>query len=216
MQEKVAFINSRGQQLAGSWELPPGGAGPFPAVVFAHDADSTKDDPIDAAVATALRDGGVIALRFDFTGHGASQGLLEEATPEQQSDDLLWAIDYALLRAECNGVIGINGAGTGSLAGLMVALTDFRLSALVLRSPKADAVMQYASMISAPTLVIAGSADPRVEPCRELYDALKVQKRLAVVTGTDSRFQDPADRDKMLKETIDWFVQHLVPVEISV
>lgn len=216
MQENVAFVNSLGRQLVGYWEPPQNRIGPFPAVVFAHDTGSSKDDPLDASIAKALLENGIIPLRFDFTGHGSSEGSLDEATPEQRSDDLLWAIDYALRRPECTGAVGINGSGAGGLVGLMVALTDFRLSALVLRSPKANALMQYTSLISAPTLVIAGSADPEAEACRELYESLKVQKKLAVITGTDGRFENPADYEKMQNETIDWFVQHLVPVEVTV
>ncbi|HUU69126.1 MAG TPA: alpha/beta family hydrolase [Planctomycetota bacterium] len=212
----IEFENSRGQKLAGYWELPPDRPGPLPAVVFAHDAGSGKDDPLDALIAQGLVDAGIIPLRFDFTGHGSSRGKLDESTPEQQSDDLLWAIDYALRQAQCNGVIGIHGSGTGGLAALMVALTDFRFSALVLRNPKAGLVMQYAPMITTPALIIAGSDDPLLGPYKNLYGVLKVQKRLAIVSDAAADFAGEQERGKVLRETIDWFTEHLVPVEVSV
>lgn len=215
-QAGIEFENSRGQKLMGYFELPPERSGPFPAVVFAHDAGSGKDDPLDALVAQALLHEGIIALRFDFTGHGSSQGKLEQSTPEQQSDDLLWAIDYALRRSECNGFIGINGAGMGGLAALMVALTDFRFSALVLRSPRADLIMNYAGMITTPALIIASAADPLLGPHKNLYESLKVQKRLAIISDASADFAAEQERHKVVHETVDWFTQHLVPVEVSV
>ena len=84
----------------------------------------------------------------------------------------------------------------------MVALTDFRFSALD-RTPKAG-------------LIIAGSDDPLLGPYKDLYEALRVQKRLVIVSDAGADFAGEQERGKLLRETIDWFAEHLVPVEVSV
>uniref|UniRef100_A0A7V4LDV0 Alpha/beta hydrolase n=1 Tax=Desulfobacca acetoxidans TaxID=60893 RepID=A0A7V4LDV0_9BACT len=216
MRETIFFENSRGFRLSGYWEVPAGRDAIFPVVVFAHDSGSSKDDPLDARVARELLAGGIIPLRFDFTGTVSSDGSPQDASADQWSDDLLWALDYAFRRGECSGSIGIHAAGTGARAALTVALTDLRLSALALRSPRAEAIMPYATMVNIPTLIISGSADPRHEAVVALYNDLRIQKRLAVIENATERYEGANHADKVAEQTVKWFVEHLVPVEVQV
>ena len=216
MRETITFVNSRGARLAGYWEVPHGNNGLYPAIVFAHGMGSGKGSPRDEALARELLAGGIISLRFDFTGHGDSEGTIEQATPDQQTDDLLWAIDYAMHRPECSGSIGLNAADTGALPALKAALADLRLSALVLRSHRVDGLLQHASMINIPTLIITGTNDRNQQACKDLYDQLKVQKELAIVTGAGHLFEEPGALEKMVRQSAEWFVEHLVPIEVKV
>jgi len=201
MKQAIEFQNSLHYRLAGWWEAPSGG-GTWPAVIFAHDAGSDKDDQDAAAVVELLQARGISALRFDFTGRGESQGEPAESTFVQQTDDLLWAMEYAIRRPDCTGSVAIHGSGAGCRAALQVAIESAILAGLVLHRPEADAFHRFAGIITAPTLII--EVNPVPAPSQKLFDALECPCKQIVLPT--------ANRERAALEAADWLAEQFTEV----
>jgi predicted phosphoribosyltransferase/dienelactone hydrolase len=207
---RVVFKNSRGHELAGVL-LVPAGRGPHPVVVFAHGWGSGKDSPRNRATAEALREAGVAAFLFDFTGHGESGGTMEESTQAQQVDDLGAALGLLESLDEVDaGRMGVVGASSGAAVALLRAQADPRIRALALRSANPEGAAATAPRVTAPTLLVVGERD---EPLRgvnqELLGVLGGPRRLEVVPGGDHLFADPAALGRAITLMVAWFGKHL-------
>ncbi|MBT8487180.1 MAG: hypothetical protein KJO43_16505, partial [Phycisphaerae bacterium] len=85
-----------GHLLCCELDLPPNttrGSGPFPTVIFAHGYESDGRNPRTVPISQRLAKRGIIGVRVNFTGHGRSEGELEEATEEQMASDLRLIVD---------------------------------------------------------------------------------------------------------------------------
>ena len=102
---------------------------------FASDMDSTKASALDAHCAER----GQALLRFDYSGHGASDGRLEDGTVSQWLEDAMAAI-----RAESSGRLVLAGSSMGGYMALLVARAlaqagqATRLAGMVLVAPAVD------------------------------------------------------------------------------
>lgn len=102
---------------------------------FASDMESTKASALDAHCAER----GQALLRFDYSGHGASDGRLEDGTVSQWLDDAMAAI-----RAESSGRLVLAGSSMGGYMALLVARAlaqagqATRLAGMVLVAPAVD------------------------------------------------------------------------------
>ncbi len=206
---RISF-SSRSHRLAGELLLPDG-AGPHPAVTFAHGWGSSKASPRNRAVAEALRGAGIATFLFDFTGHGESEGIQEESTLSQQAADLCAALDVlqALddIDARCLGVVG---ASSGGAAALRFAAGDPRVRALVLRSANPAGAEGSAHRIRVPTLLMVGDQDVATRAANEeLLPRLAGVRQLEVVPRGDHLFTDPGALARATEVTVDWMRKHL-------
>jgi len=200
MRQPIEFQNSLRYRLAGWWDTP--GDGAWPAVVLAHDSGSDRDNPDDAAVVELLLARGIAALRFDFTGCGESQGEAQDVIPAQMTDDLLWALEYAIRRPECTGSVGIYGTGSGGRAAIQVAIESSILAAVVLRHPVVNGLYRYAGIITSPTLILETVTVPAAS--QRLFDALECTRKQVLL---------PADGGGYAAaEAADWFAEHFAEV----
>ncbi|HEY8368028.1 MAG TPA: alpha/beta fold hydrolase [Thermodesulfobacteriota bacterium] len=208
----LTFRNPRGLELAGELLLPSG-AGPFPTVVFAHGWRSGKESPRNRAAAEALRAAGFAACLFDFTGHGESEGTLEESTVERQVEDLGAAIDAVLAEGATDETrIGVAGASSGGAVALLRASIDSRIRALVLRSANPAGAEDAAWRVRVPTLLVVGEHDtPTLAANQALAARLAGPHRLEVVPGGDHLFEDPTALGRAVEATVAWFSEHLAP-----
>src|SRR3990167_7109026 len=88
--QKRKFKNSRKLNLSAIFEGRNRNA---PVIVMCHGFHSSKDNPITSrTLAQKLVENGFSVLRFDFTGHGQSEGDIDEVTPLAGLDDLNCAI----------------------------------------------------------------------------------------------------------------------------
>ena len=126
-------------RLACAEEQPdavPDGATP-PVAVLCHGLGSAKENPLFDALSKALRARGVAVARFDFNGHGASEGPFERMTVSNEVLDVETVMDYY------RNVRGARAALVGhSQGGVVAALAAARLGsgsvdALVLLAPAA-------------------------------------------------------------------------------
>ena len=87
-----ALRNRHGERLDAAFH-PAAGARML--AVVAHGITSDKDRPYLVEVSDALAAAGVAALRFSFSGHGASGGRFDDVTPAKEVDDLGSVLDAA-------------------------------------------------------------------------------------------------------------------------
>ncbi|MBI4591525.1 MAG: alpha/beta fold hydrolase [Candidatus Rokubacteria bacterium] len=207
---RVSFKNALGLQLAGVLLVPAAG-GPHPVVVFSHGWGSGKDSPRNRAVAEALRAAGCAAFLFDFTGHGESEGALQESTQTQQVDDLGAALDLLETFEEVDrGRMGLVGASSGAAVALLRAAEDARIRALVLRSANPEGAEAAAPRVAAPTLLVVGEHDAPIRALNEeLLPRLGGPRRLEVVPAGDHLFGDPAALRQAITLAVAWFKTYL-------
>src|SRR3989338_8213394 len=106
MQEGVFFVNNRGEKLSGTVH----GKG-AKAVILCHGFRSSKEN--NAAWAEKLSDSFAV-LRFDFSGHGESDGELKDITLTRLLADMSAAIGFIASRGAKS--IGLAGHSLGGIA----------------------------------------------------------------------------------------------------
>ena len=207
---RVSFKNSLGLELSGVLLVPASG-GPHPVVVFAHGRGSGKDSPRNRAVAEALRAEGFAAFLFDFTGHGESEGTLDESTRTRQVDDLGAALGLLETLDDLDkGRIGVAGASSGAAVALLRAAEDTRIRALVLRSANPEGAEAAVPGVGAPTLLIVGEHDLPIRALNEaLLGRLGGPRQLEIVPGGDHLFEDAAALREAIALAVAWFRKHL-------
>lgn len=132
------IVNRHGERLAalfvpGASAAPgsPGaseepGASGRPLVVFGHGLTSDKDRPWSRALSAALADRGIASLRIAFSGNGDSDGRFVDSTISKEVEDL-----GAVLDVLDGWRVGYVGHSMGASVGLLRAVDDERLTALV-------------------------------------------------------------------------------------
>jgi len=123
MQKPIMFLHG-GQRLYGMFSLPKG-EGPFPAVLLCHGFTGTRFEPhrYFVKLCRALEKKGIASLRFDFLGHGDSEGDFYGVTLGRQIQEAGSALKR--LRAQKSvdasrcGALGLSmgGAIAASMAG---------------------------------------------------------------------------------------------------
>jgi len=146
MEEEVTFQNSvQGFTLAGTLTLPEG-EGPFPAVVLVTGSGSqNRDEEIFGhkpfkLIADYLTRNGIVVLRYDDRGVGASGGNAAGSTTGDLAEDARAAIDYLLKRSDIEpSKIGIIGHSEGGMIAFMLASSHKDIAYIVsLAGPGVD------------------------------------------------------------------------------
>ncbi len=216
IEEEVIFKTSRGMKLSGA--LLATDESPQDVVIFSHGTGSNKSSPRNRGIAESLLESGIASFLFDFTGHGESDGVLEQSTQDQQFDDIISALDFLDEQTFIQTrFIGINGSSTGGTVALRAAAVDPRIQVMVLRVPRNFDIIQYAPLVQAPTLIIQGSEDHIVLPeAIEIYEALKCKKKLHIIEGAGHLFSEkPEYAQEMCDVTCGWFVDNFAELAAS-
>ena len=126
-EERVSFINGRGQTLAGVLHHPAE-ENSHAAAILCHGMESNKESEKLVAMSRTLAQKGIRALRFDFAGSGESGGKFEEIAYSGEVEDLKAAFDF--LNEQNAGRIGILGSSMGGTVALLLAARKKRVKAL--------------------------------------------------------------------------------------
>ena len=95
-------------------------------VVLGHGVTGNKDRPFVVALAEELAKAGFSALRFSFSGNGASGGRFVDSNVSKEVEDL-----GAVLDNVPNGPVGYIGHSMGAAVGVLRAARDPRIKFLV-------------------------------------------------------------------------------------
>lgn len=116
----------------------PDGKKNFPLVIICHGFTGEKNSDLLKNLSDELESRGIASLRFDFNGHGESEGNFQDMTVLNEIEDAKKIYDYA---AKIPGVTSISIAGhsQGGVVASMVAgeLCAKKIKSLALMAPAA-------------------------------------------------------------------------------
>ena len=135
MKEKIFFKSRQGIKLCGILSNPTAEK-EKPIIVLCHGFFRSKEGNTYVGLERILNEKGISTFRFDFFGHGESEGKFEEVTISEAVDDVLGAIKF--LKESGYGKIGLMGSSFGGMAGIMAASKMNDLYVLALKSPVSD------------------------------------------------------------------------------
>jgi dipeptidyl aminopeptidase/acylaminoacyl peptidase len=223
--------------------------------VMCHGFLSGKNSTTNTTLTRMLAERGIATFRFDFFGHGESEGGFRSLTNTLAVGQALAAID--LLEDRGYQRLGLMGSSFGGLVALLAAAQRSHLACLALKCPVVDfaeelrlefgeaemahwqatgmipnimggrerIALDYAfyedslqqiayepaRSINAPTLIVQGDRDEHVplHQSRQLYEALRAEKRLELLPGADHQFTKREDFTRMTTLIADWLTTYL-------
>ena len=99
-------------------ELQPGEK--CPMVVFCHGFSGRKEGPLFELVADTLQAHGIASIRFDFNGHGESEGEFVDMTVPNEIEDAKKVVEYVSNLSYVSG-LAIAGHSQGGVVASMLA-----------------------------------------------------------------------------------------------
>ena len=135
MKEKIFFKNSKGDKLCGILSNQTND-NTRPIIILCHGFTSSKESPTYIKLEEIFNNNNISTLRFDFYGHGESEGMFEDVTVSEAVDDILRAIDF--LKEKGYSRIGLVGSSFGGSSSIMAASRTNDLFALGLIAPVSD------------------------------------------------------------------------------
>lgn len=106
-------------------------------VILMHGIFSSKDYPPLPNIARALAREGIASLRFDFDGHGRSEGRMENMTIARELADARAVWDYVASLPYVSGVSLLGHSQGGVIASMTAGSPDLNPEALILLAPGA-------------------------------------------------------------------------------
>ena len=138
VEERVTIDGSKGklQAILQKPVLKPGEQ--CPMVIFCHGFGGSKDGPLFELITDTLQAHGIASIRFDFNGHGESEGDFQEMTVPNEIEDAKHVYAYVRDLRYINS-IAIVGHSQGGVVASMTAgqLGTDALRAVVLMAPAA-------------------------------------------------------------------------------
>jgi alpha-beta hydrolase superfamily lysophospholipase len=126
MEQSVYFYNHQEEKLAGTLHLPdePNGGG----VVFGHCFTCSRNTRIIRHICSDLAAAGFIALRFDFSGNGQSEGDFAASSYSKQMAEIQKAVD--IIAEKGAEWIGLAGHSMGAVIAILTAARMNRAKAV--------------------------------------------------------------------------------------
>lgn len=106
------------------------------AIIF-HGLFGNKNYPVLAKIAEKLKDIGIASLRFDFNGHGESDGKFENMTVLNEIEDANAILQYALNDSKVKNIYLVGHSQGGVVASMLAGLYPNIIKKLVLLAPAA-------------------------------------------------------------------------------
>jgi len=111
----------------------------YPIAVLCHGfgANKCEHGGMFKDFADALAKRGVASVRFDFNGHGESEGEMRDMTVPNEIEDAKKVVAWAASRPWCNGKVSLVGHSQGGVVAAMAAgeLGERKISRVVLLAP---------------------------------------------------------------------------------
>ena len=123
---EVVYVDGDHGRLKGLIQKPELQQGEkCPMVIFCHGFNGTKDGPLFELVADTLQAHGIASIRFDFNGHGESEGEFKDMTVPNEIIDAKKVVEYV---RDLNYVSDLAIVGH-SQGGVVASMTAGELSA---------------------------------------------------------------------------------------
>ena len=116
-EEQVFFVNSQGERLAGTLALPST-ANKY-GVVLGHCFTCSRHTRILVELSQSLAEAGFLALRFDFSGNGRSEGDFADSSYTKHIEEMETAV--SLLKDKGVSWFGLSGHSMGAAIALMTS-----------------------------------------------------------------------------------------------
>ena len=207
-------IPAGGIMLQGHLHLPDEPRG---VVVFAHGSGSSRHSPRNRFVAEVLYRSGLGTLLLDLLAPAEEQDRACVFDVDLLAARLVAVTRWLRARPDTSQArVGYFGASTGAAAALAAA-AEVRpsIAAVVSRGGRPDLATAWLADVTAPTLLIVGSRDPAVLDLNWKAQAqLSCPNRLTVVNGATHLFSEPGALAEVAILAKDWFVEHLLPVQV--
>ncbi len=197
-------------ELDGELVLPPSATG---VVLFAHGSGSSRFSPRNTFVAEVLQQRGIGSLLFDLLTRAEDRDYATRFDIDLLTRRLLAATTWLQTNPQTQTLrVGYFGASTGAAAALQAAAeVGNKIAAVVSRGGRPDLAGETAlSQVTAPTLLIVGSADYGViELNQQAYALLHCEKKLTLIPGATHLFEEPGTLEHAADSAADWFAQRL-------
>ncbi|MFJ3335899.1 phosphoribosyltransferase family protein [Streptomyces sp. NPDC086766] len=212
--DREVEITAGAVRVRGRLTVPAGATG---VVVFAHGSGSSRHSPRNRFVASGLNRAGLGTLLFDLLTEAEERDRANVFDIDLLAERLVGATAWLREEPDVEGLaVGYFGASTGAAAALWAAAEpDARPAAVVSRGGRPDLAGPRLSAVTAPTLLIVGSADLTVlELNRRAQALLRCENRLAVVPGATHLFEEPGTLEAVTELARDWFTDHMAPAHV--
>ena len=113
----------------------PDGKDSWPVVMLMHGFGGSKEAPLLNILADDLESRGIASLRFDFNGHGKSEGAFRDMTVSNEIEDAKRVLDYLSRLPGAESVSAAGHSQGGLVAGMLAGMTNGVLKSVVLFSP---------------------------------------------------------------------------------
>ena len=108
-----------------------------PLVVLMHGFMSSKNDPLITAIANQLQENGIASIRFDFNGHGESDGEFVKMTVPLEVQDAIAVFKYAKKLDFVSNISLLGHSQGGVVASLTGEELKGSVQSIVLMAPAA-------------------------------------------------------------------------------
>ena len=108
-----------------------------PMVVFCHGFGGRKEGPLFELIADSLQKHGIASIRFDFNGHGESEGKFEDMTVPNEINDAKKVIAYVRSMPDVSKIALVGHSQGGVVAAMTAGELKDEISAVALMAPAA-------------------------------------------------------------------------------
>lgn len=106
-------------------------------VVFCHGFGGTKDYPLFELITDSLQKHGIASVRFDFNGHGESEGKFEDMTVPNEIEDAKKVVEYVRDLRYVSKVALVGHSQGGVVAAMTAGELAPDIAAVALMAPAA-------------------------------------------------------------------------------
>lgn len=211
MIEKMRFKNSAWEELV--WELFRWWLFGQTLIIMCHGHKSNSNARTYNDLAINLRNNNIPYFRFDFSGHGESQGNLEDSNISKWTQDILDVI--AQMKTHGFNQFILFGQSFGGICALAAALQTPEVVWLNLVNPWSGSqdyqdIINQAEWYEKPAMIIQASQDEQVSPAMTAkMAAVLPNSKFMEVDGADHGFTHERDYRRKLRYSLVFIFENI-------
>lgn len=204
--EKIRIEGDHGQ-LAAIRQMPDN-VSQYPLVILLHGFSASKDMPMFRQIADKLEKENIASIRFDFNGHGESEGRFSDMTILNELEDAKKVYEYVRTMPEVTYVSVAGHSQGGVVASLLAAeLGAENIRSIVLLAP---AAVLHDGALSGE--ILGGKFNPNELPETVTLPANHTIGRKYIEVAQKLDMYEPAERYQgdvlIVHGTDDWVVSY--------